>query len=298
MARRKKNTQDDRIRFGGDTPADDERGSEDADESSALDDEEKDYPVARPSPAAQRTKAGRNDPCPCGSGKKYKKCCWSKERDQPRGGLPEAKSFNELLKGAISETFQQPPRRREVRAVPKDTAYQIKITLNHTDPPIWRRVQLPDCTLDDLHRVIQIAMGWGDDHLHAYRVGKMTYSDSRMTEDPSSGVRHESSMTLSGLVEQGARKFTYDYDFGDSWQHEIEIEETLPEGKKPAHPVCIAGEKACPPEDCGGVWGYYEIVEGLKNPRDRRYAERLEWAGDYDPEEFDTAKINRRLGSL
>jgi hypothetical protein len=184
--------------------------------------------------------------------------------------------------------------------VPKDTAYQIKITLDRTDPPIWRRVQLPDCTLETLHNVIQVAMGWSDDHLHAFRVGTVTYSDSRMTKDrlTDARVRHEVSMTLSGLVEQGCRKFGYEYDFGDSWKHEIEIEETLPEEARLDHPVCLAGEKACPPEDCGGVWGYYDIVEALKHPDDPRFAERLEWAAEFDPEELDLVTVNRYLASF
>jgi hypothetical protein len=259
------------------------------------DDEDEGYappPVLRALPVK---KAGRNDPCPCGSGKKYKKCCWNKDRQAEPGGEGEAKSFTELLKGAIAETFQQPRRRREVRAAVSDTAYQIKITLARTDPPIWRRVELPDCTLETLHDVIQTAMGWEDDHLHVFRTGEGEFSDPRVTRDSFDRVRAERSMTLSRLVEQGCRKFSYEYDFGDSWEHDIKIEKTLPEGTRREHPVCVAGEKACPPEDCGGVWGYYEILEALQNRDDPDRAERLEWLGDYDPEEFDVAAVNRRL---
>jgi hypothetical protein len=203
-----------------------------------------------------------------------------------------------LLKGTIAESFQHPPRRREVRAAVSDTAYQIKITLARTDPPIWRRVELPDCTLEKLHDVIQIAMGWEDDHLHVFRAGDEEYSDSRVTRDSFSRARAESSMTLSRLVEQGCRTFSYEYDFGDSWEHKIKIEKTLPEGTRPEHPVCVAGERACPPEDCGGVWGYSDILEALQNPNDPDHAERLEWVGDYDPQKFDLAAVNGRWKRL
>ena len=193
-----------------------------------FDEDEGEIPPA--APVSRVKKAGRNEPCPCGSGKKYGKCCWNKDRQEEPAG--EAKSFRELLKGALAETFRPWRRRREVPATVRDTAYRLKITLTRADrrsgaawsSPIARSTR---CTSSS-------RSPW---------VGATTICTSsaaaksiatRVSEDRFSPVRAETSMALSGLLEQGCRKFEYEYDFGDSWEHEIKIEKTLPEGTRPA----------------------------------------------------------------
>lgn len=178
--------------------------------------------------------------------------------------------------------------------------YEIKITLMYLDPAIWRRVVVPkDITLDHLHAVIQVAMGWEDDHLHEFQIGKKRYgrvmSDSFGLDDP---PVDEEIVHLNGVAKPKA-KFLYQYDFGDDWLHEIRIEREVAAetGKRKAR--CIAGEHACPPEDCGGVSGYSNMMEILADPAHEEYGEMQEWAGDdFDPHLFDLAKTDRRMSSL
>ena len=178
--------------------------------------------------------------------------------------------------------------------------YEVKITLLNAKPAIWRRVLVPaDITLGDLHRVIQIAMGWDDDHLHEFEIGKVRYgatiSDIFEVGDPS---LDEDSVRLNGVVMPKA-KFKYWYDFGDDWKHEIRIERELDSetGRRKAR--CIAGAGACPPEDCGGVYGYEEMLHILADPTHEEYGEMREWVrDDFDPDYFDLARTDRRLASL
>ena len=171
--------------------------------------------------------------------------------------------------------------------------YQLKISLQHTHPIIWRRVQMDDCSLDELHDIIQIAMGWEDEHMHAFVIDGAQYGDIQRGGD----FDHDSrSVQLSDLVQQGHKRFRYDYDFGDDWTHTIDIEKTLPAEEGVYYPWCVKGERACPPEDCGGPYGYLDLLEILSNPQHDEYAERLEWVGGQcDPEKFDLEVINADL---
>ena len=230
---------------------------------------------------------GRNDPCPCGSGKKYKKCCLNKRPDDRMEAIAESLAPVKP-RGPLGYLADLP-------ATLSKTAYQIKVTLLRTDPPVWRRVRLKDCTLETLHGILQRVMGWSDEHLYAFEVGGKRYSDSRVLSDSFLPCKHANSMTLSRIAQRGLSPFTYEYDFGDSWWHEITVEETLPAEETAGYPVCIAGERACPPEDCGGVWGYAEILEALREPDREENQERLEWLGEYDPEAFHPDEVNKWL---
>jgi hypothetical protein len=185
------------------------------------------------------------------------------------------------------------------KAAPAKDIYQIKITLVGIDPPIWRRVLLPnDTTLEELHWIIQIAMGWEDDHLHQFIVGKKRYSDPEFGLDrfPGDHEGDETRVPLSHLVLKQKKQFYYEYDFGDSWKHEIKIEKALQRDQDTVYPVCIEGERACPPEDCGGVWGYQDLLDALSDPEDPDHEERLDWVGeDFDPEEFSVEEVNEVL---
>ena len=175
-----------------------------------------------------------------------------------------------------------------------DTIYQLKITLQGTKPPIWRRVQTKDCTLALLHEIIQVAMGWQFSHLYDFEVAGERYGDRQLIED----VEWESDrkMKLSQIVRAGHSRFTYVYDMGDNWEHTIQIEKTLGAEPNLKYPRCIGGARACPPEDCGGVWGYVDFLKAVQNPRHKEHDEMLEWVGgEFDPEAFDADDVNKKL---
>jgi len=178
---------------------------------------------------------------------------------------------------------------------PLSKIYQLKITLKDSKPPIWRRVQVPsDLSLATLHRIIQEVMGWSDSHLHQFRLGETYYG----VPDPDDfyEVKNEKTVKLSRLVSQPKAKLSYEYDFGDSWEHEILLEKILLPDSGVKHPVCITGKRACPPEDCGGIWGYYGFLEAIQNPDHPEHDEMLEWVGGgFDPEAFDLDEVNRVL---
>ncbi len=185
------------------------------------------------------------------------------------------------------------------RRAPASNIYQVRITLLHAEPEIWRRVLVPpQLTLRRFHQVIQIAMGWTDSHLHEFRVGKQTYGQPDDDNDPFGITRRkdERHVLVSEVLPRiGSRAF-YTYDFGDSWEHEISLEKLRKFDPEIIYPVCIAGERACPPEDCGGIPGYYEFLEAIADPRHEQHAELLEWVGEgYDPDGFSPDQVNRVL---
>lgn len=144
--------------------------------------------------------------------------------------------------------------------------YRLRITLTGADPLVWRQVLVPrDILLSDLHAVIQIAMGWEDDHLHEYVVGKKRYAmpveDSMGLGEPSV---NEEIVRLNGVAKPNA-KFTYIYDFGDSWAHEVLIEAEVEASSAKRTAQCIQGANACPPEDCGGVFRYLNMLNILRD---------------------------------
>ncbi|MFA5343954.1 MAG: plasmid pRiA4b ORF-3 family protein [Kiritimatiellia bacterium] len=181
---------------------------------------------------------------------------------------------------------------------PAENAIQFKVALRYIRPPIWRRIVLPDnYTLGQLHDAIQVAMGWQDCHLHAFRFGDVHYTSQQACEMGEMDMENEKTLFLSRVVTRAKQKFIYEYDFGDSWLHEVVVEKILPFDPQMKYPVCLAGARACPPEDCGSFPGYGDILEALKAPnKTDEQKELLEWLGDgYDPERFDLDTLNRRL---
>jgi hypothetical protein len=178
--------------------------------------------------------------------------------------------------------------------------YQIKITLKRSKPPIWRRVLISsDTTLDELHHIIQAAMGWYGGHLHAFNINGREYSTPRPYDHDhlaELGMQNAAGKRLLSFVSGEGFKFTYEYDFGDDWQHQILIEKILLPDPKQTLPVCIKGKRACPLEDIGGVWGYEEFLEAIKDPKHDEHEMYTEWIGDdFDPEAFDLDAVNLRL---
>ena len=173
--------------------------------------------------------------------------------------------------------------------------YQVKISLIGSKPPIWRTVLVPsDLKLAAFHEVIQIAMGWTDSHLHQFIANKVFYGIP--DDDFGMEMEDESKYKLSQLLKKEKESLIYEYDFGDSWEHKILLEKILPFDTKIALPVCIKGKRACPPEDCGGIWGYEELLKTISDPKHPDYENMLEWlGGEFDPEEFDLEEINGNL---
>ena len=177
--------------------------------------------------------------------------------------------------------------------------YQFKIALKNIEPLIWRRIQVEGaCTFWDLHVAIQDSMGWTDTHLHHFAI-----------LNPATGKKDEigipdedeiSSHILAGWEEKIDTYFTEDndiadyvYDYGDDWEHVIKLEKILERTVGITYPVCIDGKRACPPEDCGGRWGYEAFLEAIMDPTHERHEELLEWVGgDFDPEHFKIKDIH------
>jgi hypothetical protein len=175
--------------------------------------------------------------------------------------------------------------------------YQLKINLRYLRPVIWRRIQVPaDIKLHRLHDVLQLTLGWEDSHLHQFTVKKIRYG----WPDPDfpSDIRDERKFRLDQLAGPGDT-LMYEYDFGDGWLHEIKIEKSLPTDKARHYPYCLAGKRACPPEDCGGIPGYQRLLKIIRNPKHREYEEMLDWIGeDFDPDAFDLVATNQMLWRL
>ena len=175
------------------------------------------------------------------------------------------------------------------------SVYQFKVTLRDSKPPIWRRIQVrSDTTLYKLHQTLQVVMGWSDYHLHQFVIHGVYYG----TPDPEFDyeVKNEKRVKLNQVISGEKEKFVYEYDFGDSWNHMILLEKILPLDQEVAYPICPAGKRACPPEDCGGIWGYYDFLEAIQDPKHPEHDEMLEWVGgSFDPEEFDLDAINEEV---
>ena len=183
--------------------------------------------------------------------------------------------------------------------------YQFKITLEDVRPPIWRRIQVPETySFRDLHTAIQDAMGWDDYHLYEFKIGDARieadeegFSIDAMWKAFQSEPRTASTgkTRLSEFIKEEKQKFRYLYDFGDNWEHTVELEKILPREKDIAYPLCITGKRACPPEDCGGVWGYKNFLEIIEDPNHPEHEQMLEWiGGEFDPEYFDVKEIHFR----
>lgn len=185
------------------------------------------------------------------------------------------------------------------RPVPTtDMLFQFKITLLDIKPAIWRRIQVPDCTLDVLHLYIQAAFGWWNYHLHQFEIGGVRYGPPEPDGmDFGLEIEDETGARLSNLLPKTNRKarWIYEYDFGDGWRHEVLFEGFPPAEPKMKYPLCIEGARACPPEDCGGPWGYGDYLAALADPEHEQHEELLEWRGPFDAEAFDAKKVTRDL---
>ena len=197
----------------------------------------------------------------------------------------------------ISDTVMNKPRRSGPSSL-----VQLRIELAHSQPLIWRTVLVPDnITLVRLHKVIQAAMGWWDEHLHEFIIGHRHYGQV-FDDDPMYYLgpelideRRKKLLKLLGR----SRKFEYLYDFGDNWRHHIRVEGLSPRISPRPHATCIAGEMACPPEDVGGLGGYFKFLEAVMNPRHEEHQNMIDWyGGRFDPAACNIIEINERLRQI
>ncbi len=182
---------------------------------------------------------------------------------------------------------------------------QLKISLKNSTPPIWRRVLIKSSiSFYELHYTIQIAMGWGTYHLYEFKIGDYRIGIiNEDFDDPESGtskIIDAKEITLDEVISRGEFKnFSYEYDFGDGWIHSIVVEKTMPLDPDKYYPVCIKGKLNCPPEDCGGMYGYYNLLEIISNKKHPEYRDMVEWMGGrFDPTEFEVEDVNVDLEDL
>lgn len=182
-----------------------------------------------------------------------------------------------------------------------ERVYQFKIALKGLRPPIWRRIQVPETySFWDLHVAIQDAMGWEDYHLHQFTITDPSTDMKVEIGAPAEDfddvfdmkILPEWKQKIAEWFSTGNSVAEYTYDFGDGWEHTLKLEKILPKEADATYPRCIGGKRACPPEDCGGVWGYEEKFDILKDKTHEEYEETIEWLGDdFDPEHFDVNEV-------
>jgi Plasmid pRiA4b ORF-3-like protein len=177
-----------------------------------------------------------------------------------------------------------------------NTVFQIKVTLMGIAPLIWRRIQTQDCTLVELHDLLQVTMGWEFEHLYRFIIGSVKYADLEMASQDDAQDACDTNLGAILPAQNRRPRFDYVYDFGDQWMHQLVVEERFPPEQGVKYPICVAGRRACPPEDCGGPRGYFDFVEAISNPDHRRHEQMLEWVGgEFDPERFDLESVNKKL---
>lgn len=174
--------------------------------------------------------------------------------------------------------------------------YQMKITLLDIKPAVWRRVLLPsNLTLPQFHHVLQTVMGWRNRHPHQFDDGRALYG----VHDPQwrfDKVIDERGIPLTKLFDHGKKIVHYEYDFGDGWEHEILLERKFKPRDNTPLPYCLKGQGACPPEGCGGVWGYERLKEINADPAHEEHAQAQALLGaKFNPKRFDCAAVNESL---
>ena len=214
-------------------------------------------------------------------------------------GHPDAARFVESVTAASGIRLPASRAARPV-GIPAGDVYQLKITLRGVaKPPVWRRITVPAALpLDLLHEVIQQAMGWEDGHLHMFSTPRRDYG----SPDPELGHADEREVTVAEVLARPGATMLYLYDFGDGWEHDIVLEKVLPPDSV-VGVSCLAGRGACPPEDCGGAWGYASLKEALADPKHEEHEDLLDWLGfdsaaDFDPAQFSHDEVNAGLSQL
>jgi hypothetical protein len=203
-----------------------------------------------------------------------------------------AKSLMNCLESEVTGALEP-----TAKAEPSTSIYRIRITLADVKPSVWRLVEVPDCSLGELHEIIQVAMGWENSHMHQFLLNGTYYGQATSGD---LDVEDEEGILLSQIF-TGRKKprLVYEYDFGDSWRHEIRLEKKSEPEPKVKYPRCVEGARACPPEDCGGAWGYADFLEAISDKKHPEHRDMKEWiGGKFDPEKFSVVEVNRGLKNL
>ena len=183
---------------------------------------------------------------------------------------------------------------RKKHTIPK--LYELHVELEDIEPRIWRKILVPgSLKLSHLHDLLQLVMGWNNSHLHSFQFGKKVFS-SRPTDLEDLDMLDEGKYTFERALADSARGFVYEYDFGDSWRHLIQVKLVTQPNTEWFYPLCVAGARAAPPDDVGGPPGYTEFLAAIQNPKHPEHESMLSWIGGaFDPEGFDLNMINRTL---
>jgi hypothetical protein len=208
-----------------------------------------------------------------------------------------------MPKGKIKKPAKSAPKSKTKKEKPApDNIYQIKILLMGIEPPIWRRFLVPaSVDLHQLHQILQVIMGWQNSHLHQFVLGADVYADPEMEPEGEMGqMKDEHQFKLGEVLPREVTAITYEYDFGDRWKHLVLVEKIIfPDEPVEERLTCIEGERACPPEDCGGFHGYAEVLDIIFSPAHPDYEAMLDWTGkDFNPEIFNLQTVNARLKEL
>jgi len=178
-------------------------------------------------------------------------------------------------------------------------SYVLHISIAFSDPLIWRRIQVPGAyTLAQLHDVIQLSMGWSDSNVHQFLVGKISYEPTMRTNVPRESKRFDEYKYKLYTLEEGMHfMFTYLYDAGEGWEHEIRLEEVVPPTRQLTHPILLSGEMACPPETVGDIHEYHKLLTDLQSPEKQNQINLYELTGrpDFDPNYFDLEAAKKRV---
>jgi len=203
------------------------------------------------------------------------------------------------MPNTAEETVSKPRPKSEQKS--QQPVYNIKIVLLETKPQIWRQFIVPSSvTLHHLHLILQAIMGWTNSHLYKFQIGQNKYAEPDPDNDLYELDFKNSRLTkLRHVVTRKGEAFQYEYDFGDAWTHMLLIEDIFEREPGKQYPVCLSGERVCPPEDCGGTHGYAELLEIIKNPYHEQYLDMMTWlGGHFDPDSFDIELVNRKLRSM
>ena len=178
----------------------------------------------------------------------------------------------------------------------KPVIYQFKVALSNVRPPVWRRVEVPGgITLYRLAATLITVMGWHGGHLHQFRISGKYYGIP--DEDGIAETIDEREMLLRDIIDQGIKRFIFEYDFGDGWEHVVQFEGAVEPEPGAKYPRCVKGARHCPPEDCGGPWGYADFLKAIRDPKHPEHESMLEWiGGDFDPDEFDLEELSDLAG--
>ncbi len=190
------------------------------------------------------------------------------------------------------------PKTRRRRPAKSGILFQFRITLLDIKPAIWRRIQVTDCRLPDFHTQIQAAFGWWDYHLHQFEINGVPFSlPDPDGDDFGQEFEDETHVLLSDLLPKSTKKtrWIYEYDFGDGWRHDVLFEGFPPFDPNMKYPLCLEGERACPPEDCGGPSGYADYLAAIADPDHEQHEEMLKWRGPFDPAAFDAEQATAKM---